>query len=133
MLSYFTWKQYHSTKISWNLIKKISFYWVTLYRHQFHGGNPHSIGTDMLHCIIIVSDFEPETCYYVLFRTKNLGKSINPLTSELLVKLYYWCSYTRTDLALNNPRKLMCHKTEKLKQTEWNLQGELLTCCSVTS
>ena len=28
---------------------------------------------------IVVSEFEPQSCYYIHFRTNILGKSMNPL------------------------------------------------------
>ena len=38
-----------------------------------------------------------------------LGMVWTPLSSQLWVKLYHYCSSRRMDLALNNPRRFICH------------------------
>ena len=46
---------------------------------------------------------------------KPLGNIWNPLPPQLWVKYYYYCS-TGMPLALNNPQRLICHKTNKSNQ-----------------
>ena len=60
---------------------------------------------------IVVSEFELQSCYYVHFWTNTLGKGMNPVI--LWVKQHHYCSSRRMDLALNNPTRLICHKTTK--------------------
>ena len=40
---------------------------------------------------------------------KTLGKVWIPLSTQLWVKQYYYCSSRSMDLALNNPIRLICH------------------------
>ena len=42
-------------------------------------GCPYGIVTNMLDCYIIVSEFKPQSCYYVHFWTNTLAKGMNPL------------------------------------------------------
>ena len=41
-----------------------------------------------------------------------LGMVLTPLSFQLWVKRYHYCSSTWIDLALNNPQRLICHKTK---------------------
>ena len=42
------------------------------------GKSPHVIGANMLHCDIVVSEFELKSGYYIHFHTNTLGKGMNP-------------------------------------------------------
>ena len=48
-------------------------------------GSCHSIMADMLDCNIRVSDFEFQSCYYIIFWTNTLGKVINLLIPAAIV------------------------------------------------
>ena len=62
-----------------------------------------------LDCVIVASEFELQSHYYVHFRTNPLRKSITPLSSQLWGKRYHYHFSRRMDLTLNNPRRLICH------------------------
>ena len=49
-------------------------------------GCPRSVMIKALDCEIVISEFELQACYYVYFRTNNLGKAWTHLSSPLLVK-----------------------------------------------
>ena len=71
-------------------------------------GCPHGVIVKAMDCGIVVSKFVLQSCYYVHFRINTLGKDMNPLSSQLWVKEYHYCS-RRIALALNNLQKLKCH------------------------
>ena len=60
----------------------------------------------VLVCNIVVNEFELQSGHNVHFQTNTFGKGMKPLSRPH----YYYCSPTRMDLALNNPRGLICHK-----------------------
>ena len=60
-------------------------------------------------CRIIVSEFVLQSRYYVHFQTNTLGKGMTPLSSQLWVKKYHYCSSMRMALALNNLQRLIGH------------------------
>ena len=67
---------------------------------------------------IVVSDFELQSSYYVLFGTNApFGKYKPPNPPQLKVKLYWLCSSTRITLALNNPQGLICNYAKQLNPT----------------
>ena len=43
------------------------------------GGGPRAVMVKALGCGIVESEFEPQSRYYVHFRTNTLGKGMNPL------------------------------------------------------
>ena len=65
-------------------------------------GCPRGVMVKVLVCGIVVSEFELQSRYYIHFRTNNLGKGMNSLSSQLWVKLHDYCSSRRMTLALNN-------------------------------
>ena len=54
----------------------------------------HGLIANELDCKISVSRFDLQSRYYVHFRTNILGKDTNPLTSNLFLKQYHYCSST---------------------------------------
>ena len=54
-----------------------------------------------------------------------LGKVWAPLSSQQWVKYYHYCSSKRMGLALNSPRRLICHKNKQI-ETETNAFTEML-------
>ena len=60
-------------------------------------------------CGIVVSEFILQWRYYVHFRANTLGKGMNPLSSQLWLKQYHYCSLRRKALALNHLQRLICH------------------------
>ena len=57
---------------------------------------------------IVVSNFELQSHYYVHFQTDTLEKNMTPPTYS---SSYKWLNgtITRMALALNNPKKFICH------------------------
>ena len=49
-------------------------------------GCPHGVMVKAMDCRIIVSNFKFQSHYYIHFWTNILGKSMNSLSSQLLVK-----------------------------------------------
>ncbi len=45
----------------------------------FCGGCPRGVMVKAMDCGIVVSEFEPQSGYYVHFRANTLGKGMNPL------------------------------------------------------
>ena len=56
-------------------------------------GSPHAEVVNVLDCEIVVSEFEPQSCYYVHFRTNTRRKGKNPLipaaTSLIATRLFF--------------------------------------------
>ena len=40
---------------------------------------PHGVMVKVIDCGIVVSEFVPQSCYYVHFQANTLGKGMNPL------------------------------------------------------
>ena len=51
----------------------------TVYTYiKYRGVCPHGVMVKAVDCGIIVSEFVPQSCYYVHFRANTLGKGMNP-------------------------------------------------------
>ena len=53
---------------------------------SFAGGCPCGVMVKAMDWEIVAREFELQSRYYVHFRTTTLGKSMNPLSSQLWVK-----------------------------------------------
>ena len=73
------------------------------------GRSPRGVEVNTLECNIIVREFELQSRYYAHFQTSFLGKVWTPLIPQLWVKYYHCSSSKRIAVALNNPRRLICH------------------------
>ena len=56
------------------------------YSNAYSGGGPHCIMVKTMDGGIVESEFEIQSRYYVHFQTHILGKVMNPLITQLLVK-----------------------------------------------
>ena len=75
--------------------------------YQFPGVCFCGVMVNVMDCGIAVSEFKLLSCYYIHFQTNILGKGMRtPLSSQLWVKLYHYCSSRRMVLALNNLTKV---------------------------
>ena len=72
---------------------------------------------NVLDCDIVVSEFELQQRYYNYFRTNTLGKNMSPLVLPVMGQIVPLLFFYKEALALNNPRRLICHKTNKPDQT----------------
>ena len=70
-------------------------------------------------CGIVVSEFVLQSRYYVHFRANTFEKGMKPLSSQLWVKYYHYCSSRRRNLALNNLKRvdMPLNKTNQTNQT----------------
>ena len=69
-------------------------------------GCPRGVVVKAMNCGIVVSEFVFQSRYYFHFRLNTLGKGMNPLSSQLWVKQYHYCSSRRMALTLNKPKKV---------------------------
>ena len=63
----------------------------------------------LLHCDIVVSEFELQSLYYIHFQTNTFGKVWLHSSSQLWIKSYHYFCSTRMTLAVNNLGRLICH------------------------
>ena len=56
-------------------------------------GSLCGVMANMLECDFVVSEFELQSCYYVHFRTNNLGKGINSLLHTAMVDIVSLLSF----------------------------------------
>ena len=78
--------------------------------HKFQW-SPRRVMANVPHCHIIVSKFKLQSPYYVPFPINTLRKSINPLSSQLVLLLFFW----KDVLVLNRPQSLICHYNKEIK------------------
>ena len=64
----------------------------------------HSVVANALDWVIVISEFELQSFYYVHFRTNALRKDGNNLIPKLSVQSFYYCPIKK-GLALNNPQR----------------------------
>ena len=50
-----------------------------MFTQNLPGSCPYGIDSDMLDCVIAVSEFRLQSCYYVHFWTNTIGKGMNSL------------------------------------------------------
>ena len=72
-------------------------------KSKYDKGVLYVIEANILGYNILVSDFELQSRYYVHFRANTFGKGMKPLILPPSMG-----SSTRTPLALNNPRRVIC-------------------------
>ena len=72
------------------------------------GGSLPSVVANVLDCIIVTSKFELQSGYYIQFRTKTLGKIINPIKSPPIGQIVPLLFFYKVS-ALNNPRRFICN------------------------
>ena len=60
------------------------------------------------HCYIVVCEFELQSRYYIHFQTNILGENENSFIPQVYINYYHCCSI-KMALALNNPRRMVCH------------------------
>ena len=70
---------------------------------------------------IVVSEFELKSRYYFCVWTKIFEKGMNPLIFQAMGKMVPLLSFNKDGLVLNNPQKLIYHKTKKPIQTKLSL------------
>ena len=81
-----------------------------------HGaGCPREVMVKAMDCGIVVSEFVLQSRYSVHFQANTLGKGMNPISSQLWVKYYHYCSSRRIALALNNLKKVDMPLNKEIK------------------
>ena len=50
-----------------------------IYCIKLYNRDPHGVAANVLDCAVVVSEFEPQSCYYDYFRTNTLWRGINSL------------------------------------------------------
>ena len=63
----------------------------------------------VMDCGLVVSDFEPQSFYYVSFQTNTIGKGMNSLKLTVMGRIISLLSSTGMALASNNPQRLICY------------------------
>ena len=63
-------------------------------------GCPRGVTVKAVVCRIVVSEFELQSRYYVVFWINTLGKGVNPLIRPAMGWILHYCSSRRMDLAL---------------------------------
>ena len=99
-----------NTKVCLNVLKSVMIPWY----NQVAGGRPWvgQLDSALAHKSKETQAWLQKECYdFVLFSQWEKG-TIVLFVIELII-------YTKMDLALNNLKRLRCHKTQPTKQTKW--------------
>ena len=94
------------------LLRESSYYLPALYgisKIDMMKRSTRCVVANVLECDIVVSEFKLQSLYYIHFRCYTRRKSLNSLFSSAMgyiVPILFL-------LALNNPRRLICHQTRK--------------------
>ena len=76
---------------------------------NYSRGCPRGVMVKAMDSGIVVLEFVLQSRYTFTFGQIPLGKVRTPLSSQLWVKKYHFCSSRRIALALNNLQRLICH------------------------